>query len=379
MSEDASMHGPLPSIAAEPADSTVGHPTESALASPYPEPSTAEPPLISLTRLQPVVVTSVWPTEARHFTPWLLENAELLSEVLGMDVELESREYKVGKFSLDIIGRELETGAPVIIENQYGWTNHGHLGQILTYAGGTKPSTIVWVAEQFREEHRAALDWLNAHTDPAIRFFGVRLAAVTLKGAPAGLVAPFLELVVKPNEWEKQASATISSGTGSTPTQELYRQFWSQFEPLAKQRGWTNASAPPQNWWSMPAGVTGAAWTVSYSKFGCRSELFFDHPDPAINLARWQMLYRRRDEIIAAFGGDLGFDELPGAKGCRIEARLEGPKISDRSHWPAVIDWMLDTQTRLRRAVALVGGVPNVSAGSTDASDVIDDGTPDSQ
>jgi hypothetical protein len=104
----------------------------------------------------------------------------------GLDVELESREYKVGKSSLDSIDREVATGAPVIIENQYGWTDHPHLGQILTYAGGIKPSTIVWVAEQFREEHRAALDWLNAHTDPSIRFFGVKLAALTLEGAPAG-------------------------------------------------------------------------------------------------------------------------------------------------------------------------------------------------
>jgi hypothetical protein len=109
--------------------------------------------LVTLTRLQPVSITSVWPTEPHHFTPWLLQSSELLSQVLGIDVELESREYAVGKFSLDIIGREVATGDPVIIENQYGTTDHGHLGQILTYAGGTKPSTIVWVAEEFREEH----------------------------------------------------------------------------------------------------------------------------------------------------------------------------------------------------------------------------------
>src|SRR5690242_497792 len=67
------------------------------------QPSAAEPPLVKLTRLKPVLVATVWPTEAHHFTPWLLENGDLLSEVLGMDIELESREYKVGKFSLDII------------------------------------------------------------------------------------------------------------------------------------------------------------------------------------------------------------------------------------------------------------------------------------
>jgi hypothetical protein len=324
------------------------------------QPPAAEPPLVNLTRLKPVLVATVWPTEAHHFTPWLLENGDLLSEVLGMDIELDSREYKVGKFSLDIIGREVATGSPVIIENQYGPTDHSHLGQILTYAGGAKPTTVVWVAEEFREEHRAALEWLNTHTDPTVRFFGVRLAAVTLDGAPSGLIAPFLELVVKPNEWEKVAVAATSAGT--TALQELYREFWSQFEPLAKQRRWTNASAPAQNWWNMPAGLSGATWSVSFAMFGGRSELYFQDPDPDINLARWSVLNRKKAEITKVFAGELIFDNLPNNKGCRIEARLNGPKIADRTQWPAVINWMIDTQERLRKAVQAVGGIPTVTA-----------------
>jgi Domain of unknown function (DUF4268) len=316
-------------------------------------------PTVNLTRLRPVPVAQVWPTEAQHFTPWLLANAALLGEILGVDLELDTREYRVGKFSLDIIGRDLSTGAPVIIENQFGPTDHSHLGQILTYAGGTKPSTIVWVAEQFRDEHRAALEWLNVHTDPSIRFFGVRLSAVTLDGAPPGLIAPFLELIVEPNEWEKQAAvATAAATTATTPTQELYREFWSELEPHLKQRGWTNASAQPQNWWYMPAGVGGVFWALSYATFGCRSELYFQHPDPAVNLARLQDLLRRRTDLERAFGGDLIFDELPGKKACRLETRLNGPKITERDRWPEVIGWMLDTQARLRHGVATVGGVP---------------------
>jgi hypothetical protein len=333
------------------------------------QPPPAKSPLVSLTQLKPVPVANVWPTEAQHFTPWLLENAELLSEVLGIDVELESREYKVGKFSLDIIGREVATGNPVIIENQYGPTDHNHLGQILTYAGGTKPTTVVWVAEEFREEHRAALEWLNTHTDTTIRFFGVRLAAVTMTGAPAGLIAPFLELVVKPNEWEKVAAAAAASGTaGRSPaTQELYRQFWSQFEPLAKQRGWTTASAPTQNWWNMPAGLSGAIWGVSYATFGCRSELYFQDPDPDVNLARWSVLNDKKSEITDAFRGELFFDDLPNNKGCRIEARLNGPKIADKAQWPAVLNWMIESQERLRKAVAAVGRIPTVTAATGDS------------
>ncbi len=332
-------------------------------------PAQAEAPLVQLARLEGVAVASVWPTEARHFTPWLLASGKLLSEVLGVDIELDSREYRVGKFSLDIIGREVATGSPVIIENQFGATDHGHLGQILTYAGGTKPTLIVWVAEQFREEHRAALEWLNTHTDPAIRFFGVRLSAVTLSGAPKGLIAPLLELVVKPNDWEKRAMSNASLLTGgTTATQELYRQFWSRFEPLAKEKGWTNATASAQNWWNMSTGTTGATWTVSYAQFGCRSEIYFDHPDPDTNYARWRVLHDRKPEMAASFGGELIFDDLPNNKGCRIETRLIGPKIGDQSRWDDVIAWMLDTQVRLRAAVTAAGGVPSIIGATEDVS-----------
>src|SRR3954447_1511934 len=283
MDPEATKRSPVELPREEVADSDDGEEAPDGTA----ELTEAKPPLVSLTRMKLVPITTVWPTEPHHFTPWLLKNGDLLSEVLGIDVELDAREYRVGKFSLDIIGREIASDTPVIIENQFGPTDHGHLGQILTYAGGTKPSTIIWIAEQFREEHRAALDWLNTHTEPGIRFFGIQLAAVTLDGAPAGLIAPSLDLVVKPNDWEKVASAlTSAAASGTSPIQELYREFWTIVQPRAKQRGWTNAAAPPQNWWSMPAGVTGVSWGISYAQFGCRSELYFGDPDPEVNLAR---------------------------------------------------------------------------------------------
>ncbi len=188
------------------------------------------------------------------------------------------------------------------------------------------------------------------------------MSAVTLRGAAPGLIAPWLELVVKPNDWEKQAvAAAAAASTGPTPTQELYRQFWSEFEPLAKQRGWTSGSAPAQNWWSMPAGLTGASWTVSFAQFGCRSELYFDHADAAVNLARWQILKAKEDVIHEVFGDGLIFDDLPNNKGCRVETRLQGPKIADATSWTSAREWMIHTQERLRAAVSAAGGVPNVT------------------
>jgi hypothetical protein len=156
------------------------------------------------------------------------------------------------------------------------------------------------------------------------------------------------------------STAHVGPVVGASSKQDLYLRFWSEFKPVVERHGWTKAQPQPQNWWNMPAGVTGTTWALSFSRFGCRSELYFEHPDPAVNLARWQVLDARRDEIVARFGGDLIFDELPQNKGCRIETRLLGVTVEHQGRWPFIRDWMEASQARLRAAVAAVGGVPSV-------------------
>ncbi len=44
------------------------------------------------------------------------------------------------------------------------------MGQILTYAAGTGAKKVIWVAESFRPEHVAALEFLNQNTTEALSF-----------------------------------------------------------------------------------------------------------------------------------------------------------------------------------------------------------------
>src|SRR4051812_17294544 len=83
---------------------------------------------------------------------------------LGLVLDPESEEVAVGPFSADILCKDSSDGSWVVIENQIEKTDHGHLGQILTYAAGLNAKTLVWVAAKFTEEHRASLDWLNENT-----------------------------------------------------------------------------------------------------------------------------------------------------------------------------------------------------------------------
>ena len=100
-------------------------------------------PRPALGTLEDVEPRTIWAHEAQHFTPWLATQGDRLSDALGIDLELSGSEYPVGGFSLDLIGRDLTHDAPLIVENQLADSDHSHLGQLLTYAGGTNASTIV--------------------------------------------------------------------------------------------------------------------------------------------------------------------------------------------------------------------------------------------
>ena len=105
--------------------------------------------IIPLGKFERVALKDAWPTEDGNFTPWLAheENFDLLGEALNMELEVEGTEQKVGSFRADILARAIdEAEHRVIIENQFGRTDHGHLGQILTYLAGVEDTkTTVWI------------------------------------------------------------------------------------------------------------------------------------------------------------------------------------------------------------------------------------------
>lgn len=315
-----------------------------------------------LTSLTSVPIRDVWSTEPHHFTPWLLANADVLASALGLDdLDLQSAEHPVGTFSLDLIGRTTRQDEIVIVENQFGPTDHTHLGQIMTYAGGTLPQYVVWIAETFRDEHRAALDWLNLRTDSETRFFGIELKVVTLVGAEH-LSAPLFEVVVQPNEWGKVVRQTASESGNA----ETYSRFWSQLLEQVRPLGWTTGASSRSSFVSMTAKSPGAGYCLQFVRAGVLSELRLEHKDAEINTQRFEVLRAAKQAIEAAYGGPLHFDPLDGYKACKIYAELPGLKIGEIERWPEISAWMIDTQTRLRSAIESVGGVPPVPVLSGD-------------
>lgn len=154
-------------------------------------------------------VRQTWPDEVLHLTPWVIEHLSDLGAVLGMNLDFVGREVPVGGFRADIEARDAD-GRKVLIENQYGPTDHGHLGQLVLYACESRADVVVWVAagsrsfalRPMRPEHRRALIRLNRVFAGEISFFGVELEVVSephlLSDRADHPTLPKLKLVVRP-------------------------------------------------------------------------------------------------------------------------------------------------------------------------------------
>jgi len=74
---------------------------------------------MKLNRLKPIDLHKVWEGEATHFTPWLAkeENISLLSDAIGIELELICEEKSVGPFRADILCKNTIDSLYVLIEN----------------------------------------------------------------------------------------------------------------------------------------------------------------------------------------------------------------------------------------------------------------------
>lgn len=308
-----------------------------------------------LGKLEPLNPRKVWPHEAHDFTPWLLDNADALADVLGIDMELSTAERPVGGYALELLGKDLTNNCVLIVENQLTTTDHGHLGQILTYAAGTEAKTIVWMATRFREEHRQALDYLNDLAGEGARFFGVEISVVRIGESKP---APLFRMRAQPNDWHAQVSAvarTTSQQAGKAP---LYLAFWAAFlkRVAAARPHWTRASKPQaSNWLSLPCPFKGYSYySVSFAHGSkLRSELYLDAADPEEVSSLYQSLLVVKPQIEEIYGRPLSWEELPERRASRIADYRDGEVGNQDSHQEYVA-WLIDAQDRLHKAIDAV-------------------------
>ncbi|MBZ4020844.1 hypothetical protein CKO11_00025 [Rhodobacter sp. TJ_12] len=295
----------------------------------------------ALGRLEKIDLRDIWRTEDQDFTPWLAreENISLLADTLGLELEVEAQEKEVGPFRADILCKDIRNDSWVLIENQLERTDHRHLGQLITYAAGLKAVTIVWVAATFTEEHRAALDWLNAVTGDDFRFFALEVELWRIGESPA---APKFNIVSKPNEWSKTVGAATRriETEALTDTKQLQLAFWEQLHAeLQTHPGIRTQKPRPQHWTNIPIGRSGARLgaILNSREEKIAVELYLGDENA---MAYFRELEASKAAIEEELGYAVDWRALPDKRASRILLIREKCPLEDQARWQEYREWL---------------------------------------
>lgn len=287
---------------------------------------------------------SIWPHEALNFTPWVAENVDLLADAVGLDITVDETESSVGDFNVDIYASETGTDRKIIIENQLEDTDHDHLGKLITYASGKGADVVIWVVKHAREEHKAAVEWLNNHTDDKIGFF---LCEIKLFQIGDSQIAPAFTVVERPNDWTKEIRKTASANS----TQQQRLEYWQAFNDYAfSDANFSrifNKRKPTTDHW-MDFSIGSSACHIAVSQIQKRKAVdveMYINDDKEL----FKSLFAHKDEIEKNMEMELEWKELPERKASRIliEKTVD---LDDRATWPEQFDYIMDTCIKMKRA-----------------------------
>lgn len=303
---------------------------------------------MKLGRLEKLDLRSYWKKEATDFTPWLAqeENIQLLSETIGIELEVQSQEESVGPFSADILCKDTINDHFVLIENQLEKTDHTHLGQLMTYAAGLDAVTVIWIAQKFTEEHRAALDWLNRITDDTFTFFGIEIELYKISDSPP---APMFNIVSKPNDWTKQVKRSATS-QNATDTKLLQQEYWQGLKDFMElKKSFVKMQNPlPQHWTNIAIGRSNFHLSASVNSRDNSINIWLNIMGDSAK-ENYEKLYEiSYEKSFEEINKDLVWDKMEGRKMSAVMLKTQR-NFTDKNDWNNQFVWFKDNLERFTK------------------------------
>ena len=301
--------------------------------------------MANIGRLIEVDVRELWKHEQYDFSNWLSKesNLEYLNEILGLTLSDVDKEVYVGPYRCDLVAKDETSGITVIVENQLEGTNHDHLGKIITYASGLGAKVMVWIVKEAKEEHRAAIEWLNNNTNNDINFFLIEIHAYKIGNSDP---APKFEVVEKPNDFVKRSKAkSEDSDLNKSQGERLF--FWEQFNQILVGRGkpFNVRKATTDHWYDVALGTSEAHIAIDLvNKDGnVVVEVYInDSKELFDNLAE------HKEEIESTLGFHMTWDRLDGKKASRIKYYISGLNFDDHSNYDELMNQIIDAAVKMR-------------------------------
>mgnify|MGYP000863453943 FL=1 len=298
-------------------------------------------------KLIEVDVRELWKHEQYDFSNWLAKesNIEYLNEILGLTLIEVDKEINVGPYRCDIVATDETSGLKVIIENQLESTNHDHLGKIIAYASGLDAKVIVWIVKEAKEEHRAAIEWLNNYTSSEIDFFLIEIHAYKIGDSNPALK---FEVVEKPNNFVKRSKNKDDGELNTSQTERLI--FWQQFNDRVALKGKPfNIRKPTtDHWYDIAIGTSAAKIAVDLvNKENCIILELYIHSDKDL----YDSLYEKKNEIEGETGLTFEWNRLDSKKACRIKHFIYGLDFDNHSNYNQLMDEVIDKAIIMRKVI----------------------------
>lgn len=302
--------------------------------------------MVGLDQLEEVDLRAIWSHETSDFTPWLAkeDNIAILADTLGLDgITVEETESSVGNFKVDIYASETGSDRTIVIENQIEDSNHDHLGKLLTYAAGKSANVIIWIVKNAREEHRAAIEWLNKHSDEDVGFY---LCEVKLYRIGNSKPAVKFDVIERPNNWSRE----VRNSDAMNETQQQRYEYWTALMDYAFQnedfaREFNRRTPTTDHWMDFSIGRSVCYLQVTQklrdNKIGvglCINKNGRELSDMLSN----------DKEIIeseAQMNFDWRFRSDNSLSGIFIKKSVA---LTDRTQWNAQFDWIIDVMLRMK-------------------------------
>ena len=310
--------------------------------------------------METVELRSIWPHEGKDFTPWLAfeKNLKALGRNLGLKLELIDLEPTLGgpnNYRGDLLCKDVQSGRKVMVENQLQKTDHRHLGQILTYAAWLDASMLVWIAEQFTEEHLVTVDWLNQMSGQRLQFYAVENKSVRKEDFG---IFPHFKILVGPNDrvqgWRKAKVDGLDRSEGEKLQHRLWRAFENYLEGMSDIRGRPSTAAYK---FVIPY-RKGMQFSCIASYSNIASNFQDSHPEARVEFylggqfaqERFEKLQGVRSEIEQSFGKSLNWHETNFGKNKVIYTQRDW-RIDAVYTWPELFEWYVGNYRALKAAL----------------------------
>lgn len=279
-------------------------------------------------------IRKIWPNEEKQLSPWIADNIDSLNDTLNLQIEIEGKEEKVDNFRLDLVGTDNTSQMPVIIENQFGSSDHDHLGKLITYSAAKEAGIMIWIANEIQTAHKTAIEWLNKISPQEMTFYGIELEVFQIDDS---LPAPNFRIVAGPPPSKRRPPPDEVS-----PRNRRYREFFDRLRAsiLNREPNFTRAKALPQSWWGLGIGRSGFSVTSAFTidnKF--RVEIYIDTGKKENNDHAFVELKENSVSIHEKVGKELVWDSLADSRGCRIYIARDGTIEDDEQKLGEIIEW----------------------------------------